>query len=60
MPKSRPEFWGPKLEGNKRRDAENMERLAREEWKVLTIWECQLNDAESLQDKIRRFLDAER
>ncbi|MGA3372841.1 MAG: very short patch repair endonuclease [Terracidiphilus sp.] len=25
MPKSRPEFWGPKLEGNRQRDAKNLE-----------------------------------
>jgi DNA mismatch endonuclease (patch repair protein) len=58
MPKSRLEFWRPKLQGNKRRDAKNMKRLAREGWKVLTIWECQLNDTVRLQTTIRRFLDA--
>ena len=26
MPKSRREFWGPKLEGNRQRDAMNVER----------------------------------
>lgn len=58
MPKSRLEFWRPKLHGNKRRDAKNMKRLAREGWKVLTIWECQLNDSVRLQTTIRRFLNA--
>jgi len=58
MPKSRLGFWRPKLEGNKRRDVKNMKRLAREGWKVLTIWECQLNDSVRLQTTIRRFLDA--
>ena len=58
MPKSRREFWGPKLEGNKKRDEKNMERLKRDGWEVLTIWECQLNDAGRLQAELRRFLDA--
>jgi DNA mismatch endonuclease (patch repair protein) len=58
MPKSRKEFWGPKLEGNKQRDRKNMELLAREGWEVLTIWECQLDDTERLQATVRRFLDA--
>jgi len=58
MPKSRSEFWEPKLEGNKQRDARNMERLALAGWEVLTIWECQLSDAERLRATIRRFLDA--
>ena len=58
MPKSRLDFWTRKLEGNRRRDARNKRALAREGWKVLTIWECQLRDAERLKGRIRRFLDA--
>ena len=60
LPKSRLDFWLPKLEGNKSRDQRNRRALARGGWKVLTIWECQLRDAERLNDKIRRFLDAKR
>ena len=60
MPKSRLEFWGPKLEGNRKRDDRNKKALAREGWKVLTLWECELDNAERLQKVIRRFLDAER
>lgn len=58
MPKSRLDFWEPKLEANKQRDARNKKQLAREGWKVLTIWECQLKDTERLKRTIRRFLDA--
>ena len=60
MPKSRLEFWGPKLEGNRERDDRNKKALAREGWKVLTIWECELSNAERLKRIIRRFLDAKR
>lgn len=60
MPKSRLDFWEPKLEGNRRRDEKNGRALAREGWKVLTIWECQLNGSARVEAKIRRFLDAER
>jgi DNA mismatch endonuclease (patch repair protein) len=58
MPKSRLDFWTTKLEGNRRRDERNKRELAREAWKVLTIWECQLRDAARLEARIRRFLDA--
>lgn len=58
MPKSRLEFWEPKLEGNRQRDEKNSRALAREGWKVLTIWECELTDTDSLGRRIRRFLDA--
>jgi DNA mismatch endonuclease (patch repair protein) len=60
LPKSRLDFWLPKLEGNRTRDLRNRRALARRGWKVLTIWECQLRDAERLNNKIRRFLDAKR
>ena len=60
MPKSRLEFWLPKLEGNKLRDRRNKRALAREGWKVLTVWECQIGKPERLRKTIRRFLDAKR
>jgi DNA mismatch endonuclease (patch repair protein) len=60
IPKSRVDFWTKKLEGNRKRDERNRRALAREGWKVLTIWECQLPDATRLEARIRRFLDEER
>ena len=41
-PSSRVEFWGPKLEGNIRRDAQNIELLRRDGWRVGVVWECAL------------------
>jgi DNA mismatch endonuclease (patch repair protein) len=60
LPKSRLDFWKPKLEGNRQRDEKNKRALNREGWKVLTVWECQLKDSGCLEARIRRFLDAER
>jgi DNA mismatch endonuclease, patch repair protein len=59
MPKSRLEFWESKLQGNRERD-DRRKALAREGWKVLTIWECELSNPERQKKIIRRFLDAER
>jgi DNA mismatch endonuclease (patch repair protein) len=58
LPKSRLDFWLPKLEGNKKRDERNKRTLRGKGWKVLMIWECQLKGAERLTARIRRFLDA--
>jgi DNA mismatch endonuclease (patch repair protein) len=58
LPKSRLEFWEPKLEGNKQRDQRNRRALTNKGWKVLTIWECQLKKTERLESTLRRFLDA--
>ncbi len=50
-PKSRPEFWRSKINGNKIRDARNIAILAKSGWRVLTIWEC------ALKGKHRQSLD---
>ena len=60
LPKSRGEFWLPKLTANADRDARNLRALRRLGWSALTIWECQLDDAPKLAKSIRRFLDAQR
>jgi DNA mismatch endonuclease (patch repair protein) len=59
LPKSRLDFWVPKLEGNKQRDRRTKRALAKEGWRQLTIWECQIHDTERMETAIRRFLDAE-
>lgn len=56
LPKSRLDFWLPKLEGNRERDKRNERALRRLGWKVLTVWECQIANAASLTKSIRRFL----
>jgi len=60
LPKSRGDFWLPKLTANAERDAHNSRALRRLGWSVLTIWECQLGDAAKLANRIRRFLNAQR
>ena len=59
LPKSRLNFWIPKLEGNRLRDRKNRARLSRLGWRALTIWECQLTDVPKLTARITRFLEAE-
>ncbi|MBB3268553.1 DNA mismatch endonuclease (patch repair protein) [Azospirillum sp. OGB3] len=56
LPKSRPEFWIPKLEANKVRDRLNLGRLEAEGWRVLVLWECELRDLAALAERIRAFL----
>lgn len=55
IPKSRVEFWTKKLHANKERDERNLAELRRLGWGVLSVWECQLGNAELL-DELRRFL----
>lgn len=52
MPKSRREFWEPKLTGNRSRDEAITATLKREGWRVIEIWECQL-DQDHLADLVK-------
>lgn len=56
-PKSRLEFWEPKLEGNRRRDQENQAKLRELGWSVLVVWECQIGYKEHIENIIRAFLE---
>ena len=42
MPKSRLDYWQPKLEHNKQRDAEHIATLENDGWQVITVWDCEL------------------
>jgi DNA mismatch endonuclease (patch repair protein) len=56
LPKSRLDFWLPKLQANASRDARNQQELMSKGWQVMIIWECELNDLASLGKIIRSFL----
>ena len=56
LPKSKLDFWGPKLETNRNRDERNLALLFGLEWDTLEIWECQTKDRELLGARIREFL----
>lgn len=41
-PKSNTNFWQNKIRGNIERDQRNRQQLEHDGWKVLTVWECEL------------------
>jgi DNA mismatch endonuclease (patch repair protein) len=57
VPKSRIEYWGPKLERNKQRDSENLRKMRKLGWDVLVIWECDVRKQNNLSTKLQDFLD---
>ena len=57
LPKSRLDFWLPKLAGNRKRDQAVERRLRRSGWKVMTIWECQLARPDTVVARVRRFME---
>ena len=57
MPKSRMEFWGPKLAANAQRDRRNIELLQGSGWTVEILWECELGD-EVLRGLVERVRES--
>lgn len=37
-------------------DKRNLQKLRKEGWKILTVWECQVKDKEKLRNKLEKFL----
>jgi DNA mismatch endonuclease, patch repair protein len=56
LPKSKPEFWLPKLKGNAMRDRRKEEALRAQGWGVLVVWQCELRDIERLGVRMVSFL----
>jgi DNA mismatch endonuclease (patch repair protein) len=55
-PKSKLEYWRPKLEGNVTRDKQVRGKLRRLGWQQMVVWECELDNPERLTRKLERFL----
>jgi DNA mismatch endonuclease, patch repair protein len=55
-PKANAAYWRAKIGRNRERDRTSEEALAADGWRVLTLWECQLKDAEALTARLRSFL----
>src|SRR5580658_2604745 len=56
-PKSRLEYWKPKLKANRKRDAAQLRALEALGWSVVTVWQCETNDSETLRSTLAAFLE---
>lgn len=59
LPKSRLDFWKPKIKRNRDRDRRNLKTLESDGWRVLIVWQCELKDQEHLKKKLYEFIEAE-
>jgi DNA mismatch endonuclease (patch repair protein) len=55
-PKSRPEFWLPKLQHNRSKDSHDRRALRALGWGVLTVWQCQTSSRGGLETRLFAFL----
>lgn len=60
LPKSRLEFWLPKLQENRARDLRTQRELNRLGWRYIVVWECQLSHPDRIEARIRKFLGRQR
>lgn len=52
-PSSRQDFWKTKINRNKQKDKESLEKLLNEGWRVMLIWECALKGSGKISsDKV--------
>jgi DNA mismatch endonuclease (patch repair protein) len=56
VPKVNRDYWVGKVARNRARDAASRAALETAGWRVETIWECELKDAEALQARLRNLL----
>jgi len=57
LPKSRTDYWAPKLKANKKRDDKHTARLADLGWSSMVVWQCELRDPETVVERVKKFLD---
>jgi DNA mismatch endonuclease (patch repair protein) len=56
LPKSRRDYWEPKITTNKTRDRRQTKDLRKAGWSVMIVWQCQLKKKDALQRRIEGFL----
>jgi DNA mismatch endonuclease (patch repair protein) len=55
-PRSRTEYWLPKLARNRERDAATIVALAAQGWSVDVIWQCEMRAESDLVARLSEFL----
>jgi DNA mismatch endonuclease (patch repair protein) len=56
LPKSKLNYWQPKIASNRLRDARTRRSLNRLGWSTLVVWQCQLRNLDKAVNRAVRFL----
>jgi DNA mismatch endonuclease, patch repair protein len=60
IPKTRTDYWMAKFARNTARDARVQRELKAAGWRVLVLWECEINDTQRLSAHLKRFFSRQR
>ena len=56
LPHSNQEYWKPKIKRNIERDAENKQKVEKDGWNVIIVWECELKKRVA-EERLSRLCD---
>ncbi len=57
FPDTRRGFWERKISENMNRDKADIDILKKENWKVITIWQCEINNIAKREDRVESLVD---
>jgi len=57
LPKTRLDYWSPKIQANRERDARKRTELEAMGWDVLVVWQCEINEIKALESRLWTFLE---
>jgi len=56
LPKSKLDYWRPKIRANRRRDVAVIRKLEDAGWKAMVVWQCEIRERAKALSRIERFL----
>lgn len=59
IPKSNVKFWEEKILGNRKRDQKHYQALLELGWKVVVVWECEIQKIKNLEDLVSKITGEE-
>lgn len=59
-PKSNVEFWEAKFAGNQKRDQRNYRQLAKLGWRVVVLWQCEVESIDEAMARLRALFALEK
>lgn len=57
LPKSKLDYWSPKLQANVERDRRKTAEIEAMGWTVLVVWQCETRAPQRLADRLFAFVD---
>lgn len=56
-PKSRSDYWAPKLKANRERDILRLRQLNDLGWSAIVVWQCELTEPRAAFQRVKKFLE---